>query len=179
MSASSRTGETLYYLEVRSPEAVRASRRLPADVTIVEQTDPRVVRDTTVAIGAPWDWPTGHWTDPQWAEYATRADTRHWTLHRGGVLHGRTGTAIGLASLRFAVDEAGADEVELETFGLVPAHVGGGVGGPFLVEAARIAFREAPAATRLWLHTSSADHPYALENYLRRGFDLYQTMPTR
>jgi GNAT superfamily N-acetyltransferase len=92
-----------------------------------------------------------------------REGLRHWTAERGG-------DVVGLASLRFD-----HDEVELDTFGLIPRHVGTGLGRAFLTLVIDLAWREAPDARRLWLHTSSADHPHALRNYRRRGFRLYKT----
>ncbi|MFI6066786.1 GNAT family N-acetyltransferase [Micromonospora sp. NPDC051227] len=162
-----RAGETLYHLEMRSPDDVQASRPLPADVTLSEQRDPLLIRAVTLSIGQPYDWPSQHWNDSRWADHLNRHNLRHWTVQRAGDI-------LGLASLRF--DQA---EVELDTFGLVPRHVGTGLGGPFLALVAELAWREAPQTERLWLHTSSADHPYALRNYLARGFRQYRpVLPT-
>lgn len=159
-----RSNETLYYLETRTPAQIRPARFLPTDLTLVEQRDHDVVRDLTLAIGRPYDWPSQHWDDRRWTNHLRRDDLRHWTAERGGEL-------LGLASLRF-----GPGEVELDTFGLVPEQVGNGLGAAFLTLVARLAWREAPTAHRFWLHTSSADHPNALRNYLRRGFRLYRTV---
>lgn len=65
--------------------------------------------------------------------------------------------------------------VEIATFGLVPELVGRGLGGPALTLAVRLAWNQvnpddlAPVR-RVWLHTSSLDHPRALANYRARGF---------
>ncbi|MFG1916756.1 hypothetical protein [Micromonospora sp. NPDC048898] len=34
---------------------------------------------------------------------------------------------------------------------------------------------DSPAVRRVWLHTSSLDHPNALRNYQRRGLTVYRT----
>ncbi|MBA3872529.1 MAG: N-acetyltransferase, partial [Anaerolineae bacterium] len=38
-------------------------------------------------------------------------------------------------------------------------------------------------AKRIWLHTCNLDGPYALDNYIKRGFSVYKTeeepMPQR
>jgi GNAT superfamily N-acetyltransferase len=65
--------------------------------------------------------------------------------------------------------DAGAD-VEVAFFGLLPQFVGQGIGGFLLTEAIRRAW--AKGANRVWLHTSSFDHPNALANYLARGFRI-------
>jgi GNAT superfamily N-acetyltransferase len=160
-----RVGETLYYLEVHAPGEVRASRPLPADVTLSKQQDPHLIRTVTLSIGQRHDWPSQRWDDTRWADHLNRHDLHHWTMQRAGDI-------LGLASLRFD-----CEEVELDTFGLVPRHVGRGLGGAFLAVVAGLAWREAPESRRLWLHTSSADHPHALHNYLARGFRLYRTVP--
>ena len=67
---------------------------------------------------------------------------------------------------------------EIAVFGLLPEFVGRGLGGHLLEEGARLAWEtKAPgggATARVWLHTSSYDHPHALRNYERRGFVAYR-----
>jgi GNAT superfamily N-acetyltransferase len=58
--------------------------------------------------------------------------------------------------------------VEIAYFGLLPAFVGRGLGGYLLTVATERAWELAPP--RVWLHTSTLDHPAALPNYLKRGF---------
>jgi GNAT superfamily N-acetyltransferase len=64
-------------------------------------------------------------------------------------------------------------------FGLVPEFVGRGFGGALLTFAVELAWDleavGAPAIRRVWLHTSSRDHPHALRNYEARGFRPYRT----
>jgi GNAT superfamily N-acetyltransferase len=158
-----RSDETLYHLEIRSQADVQPEQPVPADLVLIEQRSLGVVREATLAIGQPYDWPSQHWDDRRWADYMRREGLRHWTAERGG-------DVVGLASLRFE-----HDEVELDTFGLIPRHVGTGLGRAFLTLVIDLVWREAPDARRLWLHTSSADHPHALRNYRRRGFRLYKT----
>ena len=59
-------------------------------------------------------------------------------------------------------------------FGLVPAWVGRGYGGHLLTEGTRrvwaIRHPDGTPTRRVWLHTSTKDHPHALRNYQRRGF---------
>ncbi|MGH3359376.1 MAG: GNAT family N-acetyltransferase [Nocardioidaceae bacterium] len=137
-----RSGETLYYLEIGSRTDGPPDHRLPTDLVLVEQDSIDIVRALTLTIGRPYDWPSQHWDDDRWAEYMRRRGLRHWTAERGG-------EAIGLASLRFD-----HNEVELDTFGLVPRHVGKGLDRTFLTIVVDLAWREAPDAERIWLHTS-------------------------
>lgn len=70
-------------------------------------------------------------------------------------------------------------EVEIMVFGLVPEFIGKGYGAAALSEAVRIAWRTAPLDSkvprRIWLHTSTRDHPAALPNYEARGFRCFAT----
>ncbi len=151
----------LHYLELGSLTELRPPRRTAEDLQLIEQHDDDVVRATTLGIGAPYGWPSQSWDDRGWRDYLHRDDLRHWTAHRNGEV-------AGLASLRF-----GASEAEIDTFGLLPAFVGRGLGGTFLAAVVATAFAEHAAARRVWLHTSSDDHPHALRNYQARGFRLY------
>jgi hypothetical protein len=70
-------------------------------------------------------------------------------------------------------------DVEIVVFGLVPEFVGKGFGAPLLAIATSSAWQTEPLdgvpIRRVWLHTSSRDHPHALPNYLRRGFRRFRT----
>lgn len=69
------------------------------------------------------------------------------------------------------LDRRQPNEVELAYFGLFPAFIGRGLGKSFLQWAVERAWSTAPA--RVWLHTCDLDHPAALNNYLRAGFEVY------
>lgn len=73
----------------------------------------------------------------------------------------------------------GEGAVEIDTFGLVPEHVGHGYGGYALTLATETAWAFAPDGTtvvqRVWLDTSSNDHPHALRNYQSRGFRVFHS----
>lgn len=66
-------------------------------------------------------------------------------------------------------------EVEIKSFGLLPESIGKGLGGFALTLAIEQAWNLEPGVTRVWLHTSSKDHPRALPNYHRRGFSTFAT----
>ena len=62
-------------------------------------------------------------------------------------------------------------DVEIAHFGLLPIFIGKGLGGGFLSVAIEKAWEL--KIKRIWVHTSSFDHPNALKNYLHRGFKIY------
>src|SRR5437879_8670469 len=63
-------------------------------------------------------------------------------------------------------------EVELVQFGLMPEFIGQGLGKWFLQWTIDRAWSYGP--TRYWLHTCSNDHPGALPNYRKAGFEIYK-----
>ncbi len=70
---------------------------------------------------------------------------------------------------------------EIAYFGLFPDYMGKGLGKHLLSYGIERAWND--GAKRLWVHTCNLDGPYALENYIKRGFSIYnveeQPMPER
>ena len=62
--------------------------------------------------------------------------------------------------------------VEIAYFGLVPQFIGRRVGGYLLTAAVQRAWQM--STTRVWIHTSSRDHPHSLANYQARGFRVFK-----
>jgi len=63
-------------------------------------------------------------------------------------------------------------EVELAYFGLMPEFIGRGLGGYFLHWGIDQAWTHTPE--RVWVHTCTEDHPAALPNYQKVGFQVYE-----
>ncbi|HVU10024.1 MAG TPA: GNAT family N-acetyltransferase [Phototrophicaceae bacterium] len=72
-------------------------------------------------------------------------------------------------------------ETEIAYFGLFPAYHGMGLGKHLLSFGIEKAW--AQGVERVWLHTCNLDSPHALDNYIKRGFQIYkvhrQPMPER
>lgn len=66
----------------------------------------------------------------------------------------------------------GEGGVEIAVFGVRADAVGHGYGGAFLTSLVRKAWDRAGPGCRVWLHTSSWDHPHARRNYRARGFTV-------
>jgi ribosomal protein S18 acetylase RimI-like enzyme len=75
----------------------------------------------------------------------------------------------------FELDTAAPRETKLCYFGLLPEFIGRGL-GPYLLQAAIDQAWSRPL-DRLWLHTSTFDHPKALSVYQRAGFGVYARRP--
>lgn len=72
-------------------------------------------------------------------------------------------------------------DTEIGYFGLRPAFIGRGLGKHLLSYGIEQAWQD--GAERVWVHTCNLDGPYALDNYTRRGFRVYNVtevpMPER
>ena len=116
------------------------------------------IKDLHVRIGTPYRWPSASRTDGEWERWFAEPARRYRLVeYRGEV--------AGAADFE---PQPGGD-VEVTTFGLLPEFVGKGLGGFALTLVVADAWA-LPGTRRVWLHTSTLDHPNALPNYLRRGF---------
>jgi GNAT superfamily N-acetyltransferase len=151
---------TLTYVHMLAPGDLRPAP-LPSAVLGVQELDQGspLIRSTTLGVGRAHQWPSQRWDDQQWQTYLMGPYLRHWLARVDGA-------PAGLLSLN--VPPGG--EVEVDAFGLLPDHIGQGIGGHFLTVGVRLAWTIAPEVSRVWLHTSSRDHSHALPNYERRGF---------
>jgi GNAT superfamily N-acetyltransferase len=148
-------------------------RGLPAPVEIAfddagpESAD--LVRDTYNRIWEPLAavGRTG-WSAEQWARELGHPAVHAWLAR----IHN---DIAGLAELEA---EAG-NVVGIVVFGLVPEFVGKGFGAAFLTDVIERAWAlptsPADQPVRVWVETSSLDHPHALRNYTSRGFRVFAT----
>lgn len=71
------------------------------------------------------------------------------------------------------IELAKSDEsTEIAYFGLRPQYLGKGLGKHLLSNGIAQAWQD--GAKRVWVHTCNLDGPYALDNYIKRGFSIYQ-----
>jgi len=116
-------------------------------------------------VGAPYGWRSAHRTPQEWQAWFAEHPTRGaWLL-----------TVDDEPAGVVCYDPHPGPEVEIKTFGLLPEYTGRGLGGHALTLAIGRAWDLLPGTRRVWLHTSSADNPHALPNYLRRGLRAYRT----
>jgi GNAT superfamily N-acetyltransferase len=133
-----------------------------ASVERVEQCPPAFWRHLYTEVGREYHWIDRlSWTDAAIAAYLADPAIELWILRSNG-------GAAGYFELRG--DAEGGMEVAY--LGLLPAFVGRGLGKFLLTRAVERAW--ARGASRVWLHTSSLDHPSALPNYLARGFRIWK-----
>lgn len=107
------------------------------------------------------------WSDAQWEDELSRPGVRSWVAR----VHGEV---VGFVELE-AEPNGG---VGIVMFGLVPEFVGKGFCSAFLTGATETAWdltsQSGGLTKRVWVQTSSGDHPHALPNYERRGFRVFR-----
>ncbi|MEU7178185.1 MULTISPECIES: GNAT family N-acetyltransferase [Streptomyces] len=166
---------TTWYLEQTSPDDLVPAAGPPAEqgVRIVraEVPSPEFSRFLYTAVGGDILWTDRlEWPHARWAEHLGQPGVETWVAYERG-------TPAGFIEL--AAQAEGA--VEIVYFGLLPAFRGRRIGGELLSYGTARAWDLAgrwpgrAETKRVWLHTCSDDGPYAMDNYRRRGFRLFDT----
>jgi GNAT superfamily N-acetyltransferase len=164
---------TTWSLEQTSPTDQRPAAAPGEDIRIVrsEVPSPEFSRFLYTAVGGDVRWTDRlAMTYAQWQEWLDRPGVETWVAYEKG-------TPAGYVELEAQADGA----VEIVYFGLLPAFRGRRIGGHLLSQVVARAWDIAerrPSLTptkRVWQHTCSKDGPHAMENYLRRGFRLFDT----
>ncbi len=151
---------TRTYLELSSPAALRPAAALARAPRLerVQECPVSFFRYLYAEVGRAF-----HWTDRlAWDDARVQAHLAD-PANSLWLLTWRAAPA-GYFELRAPGDGA----VEIAYFGLLPEYFGRGWGGHLLTRAVETAW--SMGASRVWLHTCTLDHPAALPNYLRRGF---------
>lgn len=122
------------------------------------------------SVGEMWRWRDRNYlSDDELRAILASPDTGVYVLYVDGIPAGY----IELAKQ--------GDDTEIAYFGLRPAFIGRGLGKHLLSYG--IARAWDGGAKRVWVHTCSLDSPAALQNYMKRGFRIYdvheQPMPER
>jgi GNAT superfamily N-acetyltransferase len=154
---------TTTFLEMLSPKDFKPKILDRKDVRVrkIGIPTPVINHFFFVNVGRPWKW------------YSRLS----WTLADWQALVGQetVTTSIGyIKGAPFGYIELvrRGESVEIAFFGLLPQYIGMGLGGFLLSEAIRLAWELDPG--RVWVHTCTQDHKYALNNYLARGLTIYK-----
>jgi GNAT superfamily N-acetyltransferase len=159
---------TVSYLQMCS----RPERTVPpprADLAVIHAKQPTVAyyRFLYDQVGSDWNWMSRkHLADTALAAIIHDPKDEVHVLHVGGV-------PAGFAELDRRIES----EIELVQFGLIREFIGQGLGKYFLQWTVEHSWSYAPR--RLWLHTCTDDHPAAIPNYLKAGFQIYMVETRR
>ncbi|GAA4286634.1 GNAT family N-acetyltransferase [Georgenia daeguensis] len=173
---------TVTYLHMTDPAmlAPPSSPRPAFELVRVTEPDPDLNRGLYATVGGDWQWTDRlPWSREEWRAWLAAPGRETWLVRVDGEV-------AGYAELGgVAAEDAGATDVEIEYFGLVPELVGRGIGGHVLADVLRQAWTlpgrwpALPPARRVWVHTCSLDSPRALGNYRARGLQVYRTEEIR
>jgi GNAT superfamily N-acetyltransferase len=157
--------ETVTYVEMTARDQLSPADPVPGLILEPVDRNSPLIPDVQAKIGASYGWNSATRTEEEWqAWFAEHPGRTFWLLSFDRAPAGM-----------LSYDVHQGSEVEIESFGLLPEFVGKGLGGWALTLGIRQAWDLAPSVTRIWLHTSTFDHPHALPNYHRRGFRTYKT----
>jgi len=162
------TAVTTWYLQMTDPAQQSAAPQADPELEVrqAELPAPELARALYMAVGADWYWTDRlDWDWQAWHDRLARPGVELWV----GYVRG---TPAGYAE----IEHAGGD-VELASFGLLPAYFGRGLGPRLLDAVVRRAWALGP--DRVWLHTCTLDGPAALRTYQRRGFTVYDERQDR
>jgi len=152
------------YLEMTDPSHLTGEPVAPPGVSLDREVScpPALWRRLYTEVGADYHWVDClRWTDEEIRRYLDDPGVELWILREGGEV-------AGYFELKRDTDGG----IEIAYFGLLPAFTGRGLGGYLLAAAVTRAWTLGPS--RVWVHTSSLDHPAALSNYLARGFSVWK-----
>ncbi|WP_344393669.1 GNAT family N-acetyltransferase [Streptomyces vastus] len=164
---------TTWSLEQTSPADLLPAAEPAGDIRIVrsEVPSPEFSRFLYTSVGGDIHWTDRlGWTYAQWQEDLERPGVETWVAYERG-------TPAGYVQLQGQAEGV----VEIVHFGLIPAFRGRRIGGHLLSYGVARAWDLAerwpgrPPTKRVWLHTCSKDGEHAMDNYLRRGFRLFDT----
>ena len=153
------------YLEMRDRNALQRSTLDDASIRVeqVHECPASFWRYLYTEVGRAYHWVDRlPWTDADIRTYLDDPGVTLWLMTVAGA-------PAGYFELRG--DHVGG--VEIVYFGLLPEFTGRGLGAHMLTVAVETAWSGNPA--RVWLHTNTMDHPFALPNYLKRGFTAFDS----
>ena len=132
-------------------------------LSVIDPPDGSINKRFYREVGKAWNWNAcADWTTERWNDYLNSNPVTTVVL----ILDGQE---IGYGEM---INRNG--DVEILSFGLLGSSLGTGLGRPSLELVVRYAWTIG-AVNHVWLHTCDQDHPRALPNYQRCGFELYDT----
>jgi ribosomal protein S18 acetylase RimI-like enzyme len=169
MSESGQLPDTITYLEMtaKPPRLPRPAPAIKLALMRAERCTPSFYRYLYIQVGEPCLWfERRQWSDEQLQAHLARPDIEVYVFYAGGVPAGY-----------FELQRAATGDTELCYFGLLPDFIGQRLGFHFLQAAVDTGWLG--TTKRLWVHTSTYDHPRALGLYQRAGFRVYERREIR
>tara|TARA_B100000965_G_C19544078_1_gene736958 strand:+ start:762 stop:1268 length:507 start_codon:yes stop_codon:yes gene_type:complete len=102
------------------------------------------------------------WTDKEWFKYIANKNLATWVMKNNDEL-------VGFYENEFHPEK---NEIELINLGILKRFRGKKFGSILLKHAIKTSFDLKP--DRMWVHTCSLDHKFALNNYQTKGFKIFK-----
>tara|TARA_B100001057_G_scaffold128489_1_gene127578 strand:- start:603 stop:1112 length:510 start_codon:yes stop_codon:yes gene_type:complete len=102
------------------------------------------------------------WTDKQWLKYSTNQLLETW------ILKDNKNDLMGY----YEIEKHDDKEFELINMGILSEYRSKGFGSLLLNHVLKQSYEN--KAKKVWVHTCSLDHKFALANYLSRGFKVFK-----
>ena len=154
------------YLEINSLEDLNYSAK-PNDncnLHLVDPPDFQINKFFYKQIGKDHRWSDRLvWNDQKWIKYVENHKVKTYVLKDKEDL-------IGYSEQIFHFEEKNC---EIAYFGILQEYYGKKYGGFLLSQAIKNAFVN--EIERVWLHTCSLDHEFALKNYQARGMKIFKS----
>ena len=133
-----------------------------ASIKLVILSDFQLNKYLYKQIGKKYNWVDRLvWSNQDWINYISRTDLFTYILK----------VQNEIAGFFELIYHKNKNEAEIVYLGLLEEFFGKKLGGYLLSEAIKIAWEL--NINRVWLHTCSLDHQYALKNYLARGMKIF------
>ena len=154
------------YLEINSLQDLKEGNKPSEDysLSLIDPINFQLNKFFYKNIGKKHKWVDRlAWSEEKWINYLSDDRVNTYVLKYKQDL-------VGFFELIFhKVDE----EVEIAYFGILEDYQNKKLGSYLLSEAIKKSFEF--KIKRLWLHTCSLDHKYALNNYISRGMKIFKT----
>ena len=154
-----------FFLEIKKKEKMNQIPILPSQTQVYldKENDININKFFYRQVGKEHFWRDRLlWSDKKWNKYINNKNLETGIIKLGGEL-------IGFYEQEYHRDK---NEVELIQMGILKEYQGKKFGSFLLEYIIYEAFSK--NAQRIWVHTCSLDHKYALENYISKGFKIFK-----
>ena len=154
------------YLEIKSIKELNNSKK-PTEYCNLQLIDPpdfQINKFFYKQIGKDHRWIDRlSWNEKNWIDYVENSNVRTYVLNEKE-------DPIGYFEQIFHFE---TKSCEIAYFGILKEHYGKKYGGFLLTEAIKNSFTN--GIEKVWVHTCSLDHKYALKNYQARGMKIFRS----
>ncbi len=157
---------TRNYLELNSLQELKEVKKPSSyySLNLIHSTDFQLNKFFYKNVGKKHNWIDRlSWSEEKWMSYVSNEKIRTYILKNKNEL-------VGFFELIFHLEN---NETEIAYLGLLEEYQNKNLGSYLLSEAIKKSFVN--NINRVWLHTCSLDHKYALNNYKSRGMRIFKT----